>query len=193
MIFLAFKTQYLAMSYRNAIPEQFFVSGDMCRWARHYLTHGVQQNPWMSFLYKICFGVNSIRQRALKKRNFVVMGFVIKVLWQDHTFVTKCTLNALCLIFLYNMYNSWMRSFIKFHSSAIAVKKNVPLFSFIPMESTLKLRWLCGALFVDWDPGSLITTHLILWKVWFNVTNAIPNCQQDPIHCGMGNLIFFGP
>ena len=38
------------------------------------------------------------RQRALRKRNFVVMGFVIKVLWQDHTFVMKCTLNALCLM-----------------------------------------------------------------------------------------------
>ncbi len=34
-------------------------------------------------------------QRALRKRNFVVKGFVMKVLWQDHTFVMKCTLNAL--------------------------------------------------------------------------------------------------
>ena len=40
----------------------------------------------------------SNRQRALRKRNFVVMGFVMKVLWQDHTFVMKCTLNALCLM-----------------------------------------------------------------------------------------------
>ena len=38
------------------------------------------------------------RQRALRKRNFVAMGFAMKVLWQDHTFVMKCTLNALCLI-----------------------------------------------------------------------------------------------
>ncbi len=41
------------------------------------------------------------RQRALRKRNLVVMGFVMKVLWQDHTFVMKCTLNALCLIYLH--------------------------------------------------------------------------------------------
>ena len=40
------------------------------------------------------------RQRALRKRNFVVMGFVMKVLWQDRTFVMKCTLNGLCLISL---------------------------------------------------------------------------------------------
>ncbi len=26
------------------------------------------------------------------------MGFVMKVLWQDHTFVMNCTLNALCLL-----------------------------------------------------------------------------------------------
>ncbi len=26
------------------------------------------------------------------------MGFVMKVLWQDHTFVMKYTLNALCLL-----------------------------------------------------------------------------------------------
>ncbi len=26
------------------------------------------------------------------------MGFLIKVLWQDHTYVLRCTLNALCLI-----------------------------------------------------------------------------------------------
>ena len=44
------------------------------------------------------------RQRALRKRNFVVMGFVMKVLWQHHTFVMKCTLNALCL--LMHMYRS---------------------------------------------------------------------------------------
>ncbi len=29
------------------------------------------------------------RQRALRKSNFVVMGFVMKVLRQDHTFVMK--------------------------------------------------------------------------------------------------------
>ncbi len=33
---------------------------------------------------------------ASRKRNFVVMGFV--VLWQDHTFVMKCILNVLCLL-----------------------------------------------------------------------------------------------
>ncbi len=26
------------------------------------------------------------------------MGFVMKVLWQDHTFVMKCTVNAFCLL-----------------------------------------------------------------------------------------------
>ena len=35
------------------------------------------------------------RQRALRKRFFILMGFVMKVLWQDHTFVMKCSLNAL--------------------------------------------------------------------------------------------------
>ncbi len=30
-----------------------------------------------------------IRQRELMKRNFVVMGFVMKVTWQDHTFVMQ--------------------------------------------------------------------------------------------------------
>ena len=44
-----------------------------------------------------------IRQRALRKRNFVAMGFVMKVLWQDHTFVMKCTLNALCLLSILNI------------------------------------------------------------------------------------------
>ncbi len=42
----------------------------------------------------ICYN----RQRALRKRNCVAMGFVKKVLWRDHTFVMKCTLNALCLL-----------------------------------------------------------------------------------------------
>ena len=46
----------------------------------------------------------SIRQRALKKSNFVVMGFVTKVLWQDHTFVMKCTLNVLCLLPSYDCF-----------------------------------------------------------------------------------------
>ncbi len=40
------------------------------------------------------------RQGALRKRNFVVMGFAMKVLCQDRTFVMKCTLNALCQISL---------------------------------------------------------------------------------------------
>ena len=44
------------------------------------------------------------RQRALRNRNLFAMGFVMKVLWQDHTFVMKCTLNALCLLSLI-MYN----------------------------------------------------------------------------------------
>ena len=48
------------------------------------------------------FNHYDIRQRALRKGNFVVMGFVMKVLWQDHTFVMKCTLNALCLLAIYN-------------------------------------------------------------------------------------------
>ncbi len=33
----------------------------------------------------IC-AICAIRQRALRKRNFVVKGFVMKVLWQDYTF-----------------------------------------------------------------------------------------------------------
>ena len=44
------------------------------------------------------------RQKATHKSPpciFVVMGFVIKVLWQDNTFVMKCTVNALCLMILY--------------------------------------------------------------------------------------------
>ncbi len=47
-----------------------------------------------------CHSLLLIRQRALRKRNFVVMEFVMKVLWQDHTFVLKCKLNALCLLSL---------------------------------------------------------------------------------------------
>ena len=54
--------------------------------------------------YSACFmssfhGETDNRQRTLRKRNFVVMGFLIKALWQDYTYVPKCTLNALCLLF----------------------------------------------------------------------------------------------
>ncbi len=38
---------------------------------------------------------NLMGKGHLRKRNFVVMGFVMKVLWQYHTFVMKHTLNAL--------------------------------------------------------------------------------------------------
>ncbi len=56
---------------------------------------------FIQLLPYIKYGDN--RQRALRKRNFVVMGFVMKLLWQDHTFVMKCTLNALCLMGLYQV------------------------------------------------------------------------------------------
>ena len=36
------------------------------------------------------------------------MGFEMKVLWQDHTFVIKCTVNALCLMFPYFRCSCWL-------------------------------------------------------------------------------------
>ncbi len=54
-------------------------------------------------------------QRALRKRNYVAKGFVMKVLWQDHTFVMKFTLNALCL-----MKQSY--SEVKWYTACQAVK-----------------------------------------------------------------------
>ena len=52
-----------------------------------HVWHIIRQKQW-----------DNIRQRALRKRNFVATGFVMKVLWQDHNFVMRCTLNALCLL-----------------------------------------------------------------------------------------------
>ena len=45
--------------------------------------------PCQNLMVQMC----AIRQRALRKRNFVVMGPVMKVLWQDHTFVIKRTMS----------------------------------------------------------------------------------------------------
>ncbi len=85
------------------------------------------------------------RQRAFRKCSFVVMGYVMKVLWQDHTFVIKCTLNALWLIYtyearlpsLYFLVVSWLWLFVwifsggwgygqRFQALKDAIIENVP-------------------------------------------------------------------
>ncbi len=54
--------------------------------------------PRFFFLDFLWASPRSLMVIPLRKCNFVVMGFGTKLLWQYHTFVMKCTLNALCLL-----------------------------------------------------------------------------------------------